>query len=1129
MASEMTLAFDLGKASIGYCVRDEETIHELESLLIPAEFGSVSDLRPRKHAYRNRLAHHARESWFMEALWLKAGLPDYRQPTAWEQLKQRLPRYASDKKLWTREFPKNGDKTCFNSALLRIQLIEGESLADWQIWKALWAAIQKRGFFYYDWKSEPKGLESLEENLEALQAEKHRLEDSIETLKEHKKLAKGEQKQEIEEQLAADKESLKAWRAEYDEVIQHIIHYEKTLKDSVSLDEYAYPCYLDAYKQGLWECQGTQSVVKKLKIDGQAESRKKEEQLVPRAYRIKELSKLWEQAQKQLPALQQFSVQYFLFGETEKPFATAWDPQYAAKRGKAELDWQGVLGQKVPRFDNRIIAKCQLYPTRNVCKASDEANVRFSLMSQLKNLRYVDHDGVTQKPIPKEAFPAIVDKLSMQLSQQNELSFTKLTKVLDECVPDFNQFSNIGKREKLKINASGRSRFCRPALKLMNDILYYGWNPAEVDISLYIQPGVKNVISAEEVTRALARLGESWEGFSVQDRREEAFALAKSWENDKERRDKEIEAIINSSNNPIVRHRLWVFKKLLDELSERYGLLKDKPKRVILEFARGVDSGFEGKRQAEDYERAITRNEKLKDELTQKLTDIKVSFSHRNLERLRLLEEQNGICPYTGGKLEESLLMTYEVDHIVPMSEEIHSDALWNKVLVLHSANQEKRDRTPYEWLYGTPRWEEFIQRVQAIYVDGPKKKKQLLLSETARALVKSYNGLAETSYIARLVQQIVALYFAFPIQNKDENRYIFVNDGAITEAIRRKYDLNDWLFSSEELAERERLQAELQNTPYDEDKKRFELRKRIRDLLKKNRKNDKHHALDAFCISLSQSIHREKATLDRPEGYWCVANMEKFKPQAKSKLGALFPKTIRRNTKELYPEESIYRYNPQANAMTIRRGIDKVLKDEKALAKVLDPKLREELKLYLNQLKEKYPDSKAFQEALTKRSEAYLHYRYKSPVLTVETLATELGEQPTKTSKGCLSASEYKDYSSKLTRGQFKRTKQHKGQLLYKDSKGKWRVYPVYGYMKLKDAQAELLAKGFELYGGGCLFYSSATVMLPQSAKGGQVPPGLYKLRTIMSAGTAKIESQDGQEIILSVKEMAEAGCQVI
>jgi len=133
-------AFDVGTASLGECVRQGSEIKHLESLLMPEDWGSIELARNRRRQLRTRLAHRARENWWKEQAKL-AGLEvlETRQPT------KENPNVKPDPKM-LREFSSEGDNTLYASCLLRIALLRGHKLESWQIFKAIWSAIQHRGY-----------------------------------------------------------------------------------------------------------------------------------------------------------------------------------------------------------------------------------------------------------------------------------------------------------------------------------------------------------------------------------------------------------------------------------------------------------------------------------------------------------------------------------------------------------------------------------------------------------------------------------------------------------------------------------------------------------------------------------------------------------------------------------------------------------------------------------------------------------------------------------------------------------------------------------------------------------------------------------------------------------------------
>ncbi|WP_322154967.1 type II CRISPR RNA-guided endonuclease Cas9 [Paratractidigestivibacter sp.] len=89
------------------------------------------------------------------------------------------------------------------------------------------------------------------------------------------------------------------------------------------------------------------------------------------------------------------------------------------------------------------------------------------------------------------------------------------------------------------------------------------------------------------------------------------------------------------------------------------------------------------------------------------------------IRKLAMREEQGEKDLYTGATIDLKRLVTEdhycEIDHILPYSRTC-DDSSSNKVLVLAKSNQDKRERTPYEWMTSgeasAPSWEEFQSRI---------------------------------------------------------------------------------------------------------------------------------------------------------------------------------------------------------------------------------------------------------------------------------------------------------------------------------------------------------------------------------------------------------------------------------
>ena len=123
-------AFDLGKTSIGICARDGHNLLSLKSLIINPEYANISQIRDRKRVIKTKKAHKIRETFFVNEIWIKSGL---------EVL-------AKDDNRFKKEFPSKNEDIIYSSTLLRVALLQNKPLENWQIFKALHNALQRRGY-----------------------------------------------------------------------------------------------------------------------------------------------------------------------------------------------------------------------------------------------------------------------------------------------------------------------------------------------------------------------------------------------------------------------------------------------------------------------------------------------------------------------------------------------------------------------------------------------------------------------------------------------------------------------------------------------------------------------------------------------------------------------------------------------------------------------------------------------------------------------------------------------------------------------------------------------------------------------------------------------------------------------
>lgn len=1032
-------AFDLGKGSIGEAVWNigKKQFDHVASLLIPAEFASTKEAASRRRMMRTRLAHKAREAW-LDEVWKGAGL----EPLVGRRVgkvdgKWKLVR-EGDEKL-EREFPPKGDTTCYTSCLLRIKLLRGEKLEPWQIYKALHSAIQKRGY-------DPDIAWKTRENRRSRKEDKE--DDEAGTL-------------------------------------QRMHEFEKELASMSADPEHQLPCYFDAWKMGLWDPQQPGEL--KERIDHHAESTRN--RILPRRLVEREIRLLVEAAGMQIPALAG-KAWYVLYGPAGKAYASFYKEereQFKLREG-GESDWQGVLGQKIPRFDNRIIEKCTLMPRFNVCKVrSDEQKAHgergtlpqeVTFLMKLKNMRVQraskQPDGLTAAEIA-EVFEAYKDK-GWKLTETQwrkfcaSLDAVPVPPSLDVAAPKM----------------GGRSRFCRPALEVLKRLILSGLTPREFH-AVELQRLMGNTDPRKGLVEAdlkfLLDMGVTWEGIYVPNQKLEALVQRS---NDSSAA---ILELIGSQNDPIVRHRLGAFWKRLQWMEVKFG----GPDKIAIEFVR---EDFMGEKALFEYRRFLKDREKQRQQARSDAEAAGATERSAGL-KMELLRLQGGICLYKGTPLVETALDEYEIDHIVPRSQG-GPDAAVNYILTTRTANDEKGNRTPFQWLSETDAWDAYVNRVKSRQTALRNKKVRLLLLPEAPELAEKYTALAETAWIAKLAQTLACLHFGWKNGNDEEGKRVTIISGGLTSRIRRKYKLNS-LLAAEGVTEEE---AE-----------------------KKNRDDDRHHALDAMVLAFIPGWAQNES-----KGKWF-----RFPPPVDANPPGFFASQLAR-VQPINEHLSPPRLEATAYGERVIKGSAFAVGREKLVSLLLkEANGKESLKPV-----DKAETHRIVEKAIRKEVEAFLASK---PGLTLEEWKSwcagyRIGGRGPKVIKVLMTKTkanatdEYHDLSKDGTR-QLRRGEMHRGYFVYwtpaptkkEPDKKRAVVRPVFAFQSEAVIERELRSLGIQ---DGQFFESGCTVELSEAVAHPKTPlaPGRYLLNSIWSDGRAKVTNQAGRvSEPINLGEMLNAG----
>lgn len=239
--------------------------------------------------------------------------------------------------------------------------------------------------------------------------------------------------------------------------------------------------------------------------------------------------------------------------------------------------------------------------------------------------------------------------------------------------------------------------------------------------------------------------------------------------------------------NPVVRRAVSQTIKVVNAIIKKYG----KPVAINVELARETARTFEDRQK-------ILKQQKKNREANQKTKRLLqeefhlLSPSHLDILKDRLFKEQDGICLYSGEKIDRTRLFEdgyVQIDHIVPYSIS-WDDSYSNKVLVMTRENQQKGNRLPMEYLNGKKQ-DEFCVRVERQIRDLRKKTNLLMKSIPAdkKETFKDRN-LNDTKYICRFMLNYLNDHILFD-QSVDMGKRVTALNGSVTAYLRKRWGLN--------------------------------------------------------------------------------------------------------------------------------------------------------------------------------------------------------------------------------------------------------------------------------------------------------------------------------------------------
>lgn len=290
----------------------------------------------------------------------------------------------------------------------------------------------------------------------------------------------------------------------------------------------------------------------------------------------------------------------------------------------------------------------------------------------------------------------------------------------------------------------------------------------------------------------------------------------------------------NITNQRVIRS-LTQARKVINAVIKKYGL----PKMINIETARELAKSRQERNEIKkDQEAKKAKNEEIKRLLVDQgfFTNIE-KISSVDLLKYKLWVEQKECCAYSMKKIKiEDLFQNnvVQIDHILPYSRTFNDNYL-NKTLVLTKENQDKRNKTPFEWFGNTEKWNKYETFINSLNIN-PKKKDNYLLRKLDDELAREMRdqNLNDTKYISTELSSFIKAY----LNVEKVNLY----PGALTSKLRARWGFNRLTHSY------------ISPTYY--------LPENFKQEIEKDRENHLHHAMDALVIasitpSLEQKITR--------------------------------------------------------------------------------------------------------------------------------------------------------------------------------------------------------------------------------------------------------------------------------
>lgn len=243
----------------------------------------------------------------------------------------------------------------------------------------------------------------------------------------------------------------------------------------------------------------------------------------------------------------------------------------------------------------------------------------------------------------------------------------------------------------------------------------------------------------------------------------------------------------NSLRQPIVEKILNQLVNVVNALMEKYGQFDE----IRVELARELKQSREERKLTF---KEMNKNQKQNDEFAKLIQeDEKLTPTRTRIQKYKLYRESGYKCMYCGAQLSlHDFLQGFdaEVEHIIPKTL-LFDDSFSNKVCSCRKCNQEKNDRTAYDFMKskGDVIFDDYIRRVNELFKIGKitKPKFERLMTPKDKIPTDFINRqLRESQYISRKAMELL----------RGVCRNVYATSGSVTDFLRHTWGWDNVLHS---------------------------------------------------------------------------------------------------------------------------------------------------------------------------------------------------------------------------------------------------------------------------------------------------------------------------------------------